>query len=434
MTVTDPGGMPISGTAEVAPTYGVAMRTYHDRRSGDVELLQAVVDQDPRFAVGRATAALWAVFMAAPFDAQAEVEAARGGRQDHDWERSFVAAVAETVEQGRWAAMKTWLLHHDAHPGDLMGASVAAFLLVMSTDPDGDAEAERRVARSLETVGEDPVLIGFLAMAAQDRGDLDIAHRRATRALELDPTGFAGGHPIAHVHFESGDHANGLEWLDRWLPTTDQHAMFGRHLVWHAALHHLAVGDGEGALARYPGCGGSDAGGRLIDGPSLLWRCQLLGHVPQGTDPETPRVSDLARDLMDGVPFTFLGVHVALALATAGDADGLRRFAHNALGFDPPGAARMLPDLANGLAAFVEGDHAKAADALVRFEPHQWLIGGSHAQREVFEDTLIHAFVRAGRLDEAATRLRARLDRRESALDTGLLAEAISGRRDKLGP
>ena len=328
--------------------------------------------------------------------------------------------------------MPTWLAHHDAHPGDLMGAMVAAFLLEMSAEPDGAAEGERRVARSMEAVGEDPMLLGYLAMTAQDRGDLDTAHRLASRSLELDPTGFAGGHPISHVYFETADHANGLSWLDGWLPTTDQKAMFGRHLVWHAALHHLALGDGDGALARYPHCGGSTAGGRLIDGPSLLWRCQLLGHVPPGTDPETPRVSDLARDLMDGVPFIFLGVHVALALATAGDADGLRRFAHNARGFDPPGTATLLPDLAGGLAAFVEGDHAKAAEALLRFEPYQWDVGGSHAQREVFEDTLIHALVRAGRLEEAATRLRVRLDRRESALDTGLLAETVSGGSAKL--
>jgi hypothetical protein len=137
--------------------------------------------------------------------------------------------------------------------------------------------------------------------------------------------------------------------------------------------------------------------------------------------------------LLDGVPFTFLGVHVALALATAGDADGLRRFAYNARGFDVPGAATLLPDLSNGLAAFVEGDHVKAADALLRFEPYQWDVGGSHAQREVFEDTLIHALIRAGRLDEASSRLQGRLDRRPSAMDAGLLAETASGGRGTLG-
>jgi hypothetical protein len=414
--------MAVSCSADEVVTYGAAMRAYHDRRSGDVELLQQVVERDPGFAVGRATAALWALFMAAPFDAHIELEAARTGRQQHDWERSFVDAVTLTIEQGRWAAKPRWLAHHDAYPGDLMGLMVATFLLVMGTVPGGYDEAERRVARSLDVVGDDPVLLGFLGMSAQDRGDLDEAHRLATRSLELDPTGFPGGHPMTHVYFESADHASGLTWLDGWLPGTDQKAMFGGHLVWHAALHHLALGDGEGALERYPRCGGSVHGGRLIDGPSLLWRCQLLGHVPHGTDPETPRVSELAKGLMDGVPFTFVGVHAALALATAGDADGLRRFAANARGFDVPGAATLLPDLALGLAAYVEGDHAKAADSLLRFEPHQWAVGGSHAQREVFEDTLIHALIRAERFEEAAARLRARLDRRDSALDTGLLA------------
>jgi hypothetical protein len=414
--------MPVSCAGDVVETYGAAMRAYHDRRSGDVELLQEVVAGDPGFAVGRATAALWALFMGAPFDARAEVQAAREGRAEHDWERSFVDVVGHTVEDGRWTAMSRWLAHHDAHPGDLMGLMVASFLLIMGTDPEGGDEADRRVARSLEVVGEDPMLLGFLGMAAQDRGDLEEAHRLAVRSLELDPTGFSGGHPMAHVYFESGDHARGLEWLDGWLPTTDQKAMFGGHLVWHAALHHLALGDGEGALSRYPQCGGSVNGGRLIDGPSLLWRCQLLGHVPPGTDPVTPRVSELGRGLMDGVPFTFIGAHVALALATAGDADALRRFAHNARSFEVPGASQCLPDLALGLAAYVEGDHDRAAAALLRFEPYAAHVGGSHAQREVFEDTLVHALVRAGRLDEAAARLRQRLDRRESALDTGLLA------------
>ncbi len=424
--------MPLSCTPEAAPAYGDAMRLYHHRRSGYAERLREVVTMDPGFAVGRATAALWAVFMGADFDQHSEVAAAKAGRADHDWERSYVAVVAETVEHGRWPAMPQWLAHHDAHPGDLMGLMVSAFLLETSTAPDVDDEAERRTQRSLEAVGEDAMLLGFLAMLAQDRGELDTAHRLATRSLELDPTSFSGGHPIAHVYFESGDHANGLEWFDGWFPSADQEAPFGGHLIWHAALHHLALGDGEGALRRYPRCGGSNAGGRLIDGPSLLWRCQLAGHVPPGTDPVSPRVSDLAQSLMDGVPFTFLGVHVALALATAGDADGLRRFAHNAHGFDAPGAATMLPDLALGLAAYVEGDDAKAADALLRFERYQWHVGGSHAQREVFEDTLIQALIRAGRFDEAAKRLQARLDRRPSSLDAGLLQATGSGVRDRL--
>jgi hypothetical protein len=431
VTVTDPWGLPISCASEVAATYGEALRRFHDQRSGDAERLAEVIEQDPGFAVGRATAALMAAFGSDEFDAESEIAAAEQGRADHDWERSFVATTRRLVDDGMWGSQEGWLAHHDAHPGDLVGMTVAAFTLLMDTDPGHEVEAQRRLERSMDVVGDDPALLGFLAMFAQDFGDLDRAHELATRSLELDPSGFAGGHPMAHVYFESGDHANGLAWLDPWLETTDSASTFKGHLVWHGALHALALGDGDGALERYPHCGGSNAGGMLIDGPSLLWRCQLLGHVPPATDPLEPPVSTLATPHLVKVPFAFVGVHVALALATAGDAEGLRHFAHNARDFDAPGCAEILPGLASGLAAYVEGDHARAADLLLPLEQRLWEVGGSRAQREVFEDTVIHALVRAERFDLAADRLRARLDRRESRLDGNLLA-GVSARRDTL--
>ncbi|MEO6511106.1 MAG: hypothetical protein ABIO16_08960 [Nocardioides sp.] len=421
MTVTDPWGLPISCASEVAATYGEALRRFHDQRSGDIERLRAVTEQDPGFAVGRAMAAVWGSF-GSDFDAAAEATAAEQGRAEHDWEQSFVAASRALVDDGMWGSQARWLAHHDAYPRDLMGMTVGAFTLIMGTEPADELEAQRRLERSMDVVGEDPMLLGFLGMFEQDRGHLDRALELATRSLELDPSGFAGGHPLSHVYFESGDHAGGLAWLDPWLATTDPESTFKGHLVWHGALHALALGDGESALARYPDCGGSDAGGMLVDGPSLLWRCQLLGHVPSGSDPLDPPVSTLALPFMDGVPFTFVGVHAALALATAGDADGLRQLAHNARGFDVPGAADILPGLASGLAAYVEGDHARAADLLLPLERRLWEVGGSRAQREVFEDTLVHALVRAQRYDLASARLQARLDRRESRLDGHLLA------------
>ena len=165
---------------------------------------------------------------------------------------------------------------------------------MMGAEPDGAAEAERRVARSMDAVGEDPMLLG-LPRRWRPRTAATSTPRTGWRPAASSSTrpAFAGGHPISHVYFESGDHVNGLAWLDDWLP------------------RHRPEGDVRGppGLARRPApprdrrrgrraravpaaAAGPTAGGRLIDGPSLLWRCQLLGHVPPGTDPETPRVSD----------------------------------------------------------------------------------------------------------------------------------------------
>ena len=51
-------------------------------------------------------------------------------------------------------------------------------------------------------------------------------------------------------------------------------------------------------------------------------------------------------------------------------------------------------------------------------------IGGSNAQREVFEDTLLQAYLRAGRFAEAEVLLRKRVGRRHSARDFFWLGSA----------
>ena len=54
--------------------------------------------------------------------------------------------------------------------------------------------------------------------------------------------------------------------------------------------------------------------------------------------------------------------------------------------------------------------------------PQLTRVGGSHAQREVFEDTLLEAYLRAEQFDKAETMLRERLSRRESPRDNFWLA------------
>ncbi|HEY8745548.1 MAG TPA: hypothetical protein VIU62_20865, partial [Chloroflexota bacterium] len=55
-------------------------------------------------------------------------------------------------------------------------------------------------------------------------------------------------------------------------------------------------------------------------------------------------------------------------------------------------------------------------------------IGGSNAQREVFEETLLEAMLRCGRYDEAEALLRRRLGRRESGRDQFWLGRVHTGR------
>ena len=87
----------------------------------------------------------------------------------------------------------------------------------------------------------------------------------------------------------------------------------------------------------------------------------------------------------------------------------------------------MVVPLALGINAFAQGDYDRTvalvepiADQIVR-------IGGSHAQREVFEDTLIQAYLRAGRFERGAALLQRRLEHRHSARDRAWLELVPAG-------
>src|SRR5499433_3331839 len=67
-----------------------------------------------------------------------------------------------------------------------------------------------------------------------------------------------------------------------------------------------------------------------------------------------------------------------------------------------------LPALARGFAAFESGDFSGAIEALAPLAGENERIGGSRAQHDLIEFTLLKACLNAGRLDEARHLLGAR--------------------------
>ena len=69
------------------------------------------------------------------------------------------------------------------------------------------------------------------------------------------------------------------------------------------------------------------------------------------------------------------------------------------------------------MAAFADEDFAACVRALTPVLTDVVRIGGSHAQRELIEDTFIVALIRSGELARARTLLDSRLHRRPSLRD-----------------
>jgi hypothetical protein len=85
-------------------------------------------------------------------------------------------------------------------------------------------------------------------------------------------------------------------------------------------------------------------------------------------------------------------------------------------------AGEVTLPLVQGINAFAHGAYGEAVRLMGPIFDEPRLdqiarIGGSHAQREVFEDTMLEAYLRAEQFDQAEAMLRARLQRRASARD-----------------
>jgi hypothetical protein len=91
-----------------------------------------------------------------------------------------------------------------------------------------------------------------------------------------------------------------------------------------------------------------------------------------------------------------------------------------------PGSSAI--DICRGIRAFAAGDNDEAIRLLEPVMSELVRFGGSHAQRELWEDTLIVAYLRAGYGNKAAELISTRLDRRPSARDTAWARDAAGAR------
>ena len=236
-------------------------------------------------------------------------------------------------------------------------------------------------------------------------------------------------HARTHVHYETGDHVAGRDWLDGWISGPGRTADNLAHYSWHAALHELSMGDFGAVRDRYahqlspPAVVGCRA---LVDSCSLLWRWAI---TPGASDvPEVDGVLDtIDEHLLDAPPTPFMALHSAVTLCALGEGDRLARLDDWSRGQAEPTYGEVVSPLCSALRALADGDASTAADRLAAMIATVGRLGGSDAQREVVEDTLIAALLAAGRYDEALPVIDRRLDRRQSPRDEAFRSVAGVG-------
>ena len=322
-------------------------------------------------------------------------------------ERAHLDAL-QLVQDGRWAAAcRAWDLILIDHPRDALALQWAQLWDFYR----GDARALRaRPARALPEWSEDdplyPHVLALWAFGLEENHCHAAAEDAGRRALAIDARAPWAVHAVAHVMDMQGRFDEGAAWLRLHQPAWAEGNGFAAHLWWHTALFRLEGLDIAGSLRVLDGhlCGEHlQIGLQRVDAASLLWRLHLLGAD----------VALRCHALADGwcsakqhTPghYAFNDVHALMALLAAGELaraeHHIAQSAERAMRSDDAQrdnhamAREVGLPLARGLAAFARNEFDSAADQLYGVRTQAQRFGGSHAQRDVIDQTLLAACAR----------------------------------------
>ncbi len=346
-------------------------------------------------------------------------------------EASHIAFFDLLVTGNAEAALSALTAHLGAWPRDAVVLGTTAFTngLIGSSGRAGQKRALLDLLENLAPIyGDDWWFTAHHGMALSENGQRDAARPKIERSLAQNPKNPWAAHARAHLCYEEGDANAARAFLASWLTTYPRKGLLYSHLSWHLALGHLEAGDAAAAHRLFreafaPDVHSGPPRGKVTDPVSFLWRWELAGH-PRDVD-AWRTLHDFANGAFPRAGVAFSDIHIALVQVVAGQKAALEahqqqidELARN--GRYPSGP--LVPAVSRAFAAFERRDFSAVIDALQPIAAELERIGGSRAQLDLVEFTLLQAYIGADRLDEARRMLSVRRQGSSSLPVAGLAA------------
>lgn len=382
---------------------------------GAIEAFDRAIEADPAFALAHAAKAHALLERGDTAAARAAIAIANSLiERISPREASHVAFFDLLVAGDAEAALTALFEHLDAWPRDVVVLATAAFTNGLIGN-SGRAGQKRLLLALLDRLapsyGDDWWFTAHHGMAFSENGERDTARVKIDQSLAQNPKNPWAAHARAHLCYEAGDAAAGCAFLTAWLPTYPRDGALYSHLSWHLALGHLEAGDATAAHRLFieafaPDVHSGPPRGRLNDGAAFLWRWELAGHSRD--EAAWRAMHDLATSSFPRAGAAFSDLHVALPLGVAGDEAALAARGRQIDELERSGrypSGPLVPRVSRAFAAFEQGDFAAAVDALEPIVGELERLGGSRAQLDLIEFTLLKAYLCAGRHADAARAL-----------------------------
>jgi tetratricopeptide (TPR) repeat protein len=273
----------------------------------------------------------------------------------------------------------------------------------------GNSPEMLRIALKVGAANSDvPYVYGMKAFGYEQCHLLDEAESEARSALAMRRKEPWAQHALAHVYLTRGRVDEGAQFLEDAANTwSGLNSFMLTHLWWHLALFYLSQGRESEALKVYDEhCWGiaKNYSQDQVGAVSLLARFEIAGlDVGSRWHDLGDHLEVRAQDTIQ--PFLTLQYLYGLARARRPEAktllESVREYAQRA----PPFTRSVWREVAlpgcEGLYAYAHGEFERAWHHLSVAVPRMAEAGGSHAQRDLFEQILLDAARGSGRLPVA---------------------------------
>jgi tetratricopeptide (TPR) repeat protein len=292
-------------------------------------------------------------------------------------------------------------------PRDLIAVQMGQYHYFYQGNPEGLlAIAEKALAANREN----HYLYGMIAFGLEQCQRFEEAEEMGRLATQMNRNDPWAHHAVAHVMEMQGRLDEGIAWMESLCDTWEQcNSMLYTHNWWHIALYYLEKQDFQKVLSLYDthiwGCAWKDSSKDPIGAISLLMRLELRGvEVGHRWQELTPHLRTRIHE--HALPFQDL--HYIYALSQVGQTDQVTEMllsmqAHAKTA--DPSVQRVWNEVAmpaaRGIAAYARGQWERAIGELSPILSRLHTLGGSHAQRDLFEQIYLDAWLRAQQNHEA---------------------------------
>jgi tetratricopeptide (TPR) repeat protein len=284
---------------------------------------------------------------------------------------------------------------------------------------------------------------GMAAFGLEETGHYGQALEAGRAAVAANPDDVWAIHAVVHTLEMQGRIDEGIAFLrsddTRW----ESGNLFTVHNWWHLALYELEAGRPERALAIYDAevhhAGSLGVPIEMLDASALLWRLRLEDAETGG---RFGPLADAWAAASDAAPwYAFNDLHAVMAFAGADRLADAHELVGRLTAWLPAAAgsnAAMTAEIGlptcRAVIAFAEDRHDDVVAELLPIRRVLARFGGSHAQRDVLQRTLLESALRDGRYRLAQALTAERLGVRETSVyGWTQRARALRGLADEQG-